>query len=58
MTDSKYFTTTKKGKRGSWEGHTIFPQIIRLFFHLYKPDGEGCSCSGKLMEVPALMGVP
>lgn len=40
MTDSKYFTTTKKGK-GRGRNITIHPQVTSWFSHLYKPGGEG-----------------
>lgn len=40
MTDSKYFTTTKKGK-GRSRNITIHPKTTSWFLHLYKPAGEG-----------------
>lgn len=39
MTDSKYFTTTKKGK-GRSRSTSMHPKITSWFLHLYKPGGE------------------
>lgn len=54
MTDSKYFTTTKKGK-GRSRNVTVHPKTTSWFLLLYNPGGEGWEAPMGCPESPGML---